>query len=102
MKEKNRKFFFVTTVRCYKDGKFNDCRCIGFYPTLKDARCVVTENWEALAEAGWYQYAVIEKFGFGWYPYTGAPEEWYQFTKTGVKKIAKPKRWEKVGSFGIG
>lgn len=94
--------YFVTTIRLYYDKQYNetchDCRCIGFYERIVNARGILGKD---LDEAGYYKYAVIEKFSPGWYPYSRS-EEWYQFTRKGVKRINKPKRFARVKSFGIG
>lgn len=98
--------FFVTTRRI-KHPDFH-CRCIGFYNSLKDARGVLRRSWDMLQEAGYYQYAIIEEFGPGWYP-QAETEEWYKFIENrskskciGFKKIKKPKKYNRVCNFGIG
>lgn len=101
---KNKTFFFVTTVREYIDNKkhkLHDTRCIGFYPSIKGARNILKNG---LDEAGYFQYAVIEEFGFGWYPWEpNGVEEWYKFDpKRKAIKITKPKKWKNVVGWGIG
>ena len=96
---RRKRTFIVATIRDYKNDKGKrtyTCRCFGFYPTLKSARKLITKNWELLSEAGWYKYAVIGEFNFGWYPYERkSSEEWYLFKKKGVARIDKPKRWNR-------
>lgn len=89
--------YFLTTI-----GK-EDTRCIGYYISLEDARGTVKDCCESLCEAGYYQYAIIEVFGPGWYP-NAKIEEWYEFTDHGkkVKKIKKPKQYANTCGFGIG
>lgn len=103
-KKQQLSLYFVTTLR--RDGKFppkNDNRCIGYYPKIEQARWLVIHNFDILSENGWYQWAVIERFGPGWYntDYFGQ-EEWYKFHKKGARKILKPKRFARVINFGIG
>jgi len=88
--------YFVTTIRVKEN---RDTRCIGYYEVLSNARYTV-KNCE-LDEAGWYQYAVIEQFGQGWYP-PAKLEEWYRIDKKRVNKISKPKRFKRTCNFGIG
>ena len=97
--------YFVTTIRIYHEGKYelHDCRCIGFYEKISSARWVILHN--SLDEQGYYKYAVIEKFGPGWYPDVKL-EEWYQYKYVGKKrkviKIDKPKRFAQTCNYGIG
>ncbi len=90
--------YFVTQIKIKTDTRPLDTRCIGFYELLKDARNTVKKC--SLSEGGFYQYAVIEQFGQGWYPNT-LFEEWYDLRKR-VKKISKPKRYKIISGFGIG
>ena len=102
---KKTNIFFVTTIRVHKKNNIflNENRCIGFYPKLKDAREVIKEHSECLAESGYYKYAVIEKIGFGWYP-TPELEEWYKFTDKDkkAKEIKKPKEFKGFINWSIG
>jgi len=91
--------FFLTTKRNIAPNPHS--RCVGFYNSLKIAEGILFKNWKNLAEYGYYQYAIIEEFGCGWYP-DAKTEKWYKFTKNGVKKIKKPKAWESICNFGIG
>ena len=93
--------YFVTTIRDV--GAIDDHdRCIGYYPSLKSARSVIKENSASLEESGFYQYAVIEAFGFGWYP-QAKTEEWYQLHNGNTAiKIKKPKQYSNLCNFGIG
>ena len=93
--------YFLSTQR--DKDKDSDTRCVGYYTTLEGARKNVIGNAESLCEAGYYQYAIIEAFGPGWYP-NAEIEEWYEFSDDGkeAKKIKKPKKYEQVCNFGIG
>lgn len=95
--------YFVTTIRRKPNKQIPyDNRCIGYYKSLKRARNLIKYNAEILSEAGWYQWAVIERFEEGtWYPYSYF-QEWYRITKTKARKIKQPKRFEKICNFGIG
>lgn len=88
--------YFVSTID--KDGH---TRCIGFYRSMKDARKIVKKKHDTLDEAGYYKYAVIEAFGWGWYP-SAVKEEWYELKKNGAKKVKKPARYKNEGNFGLG
>lgn len=96
---KKKTFFFVTAFRNHAP---HDTRCIGFYPSRKQARYPIKHSWDSICEMGYYKYVIIEEFGFGWYPYSGKKEEWYQLKNRKVTKIPKPEHYERVGSFGIG
>ena len=91
--------YFVTQIRIKRSTYPRDTRCIGFYALLSKARLTIKKC--GLDEAGFYQNAVIEKFGEGWYPNT-LFEEWYKLGKKEAKKIPKPKRYKRVLAFGIG
>ena len=92
-----RKLYFVTTIKKKSEGS----RCIGYYLKLSQARAVITRNCESLHEAGWYQWAVIEVFGPGWYP-NSYFEEWYKLHKNKATKINKPETFKYISGFGIG
>jgi len=101
-KNKQAVLYFVTTIRDV--GAIDDRdRCIGYYLSLKSARSVIKENSASLEECGFYQYAVIEAFGPGWYP-NAEIEEWYKFINKGAKviKIKKPIQYREQCNFGIG
>lgn len=94
--------YFVTTKRDKNSAEDHD-RCIGYYMSLDIARSVVRDSAECLCEAGYYQYAIIEAFGSGWYP-SAKKEEWYEFIDCGkkAKRMQKPKKYEHICNFGIG
>lgn len=98
--KKKKGLFFVTQIRIRDDeiGK-KDIRCIGYYKTLKDARYPILHC--DLQEAGYYQYALIEEFGIGWYP-TSLSEEWYLITGDKPVKIDRPIKYDNVCNFGMG
>ena len=99
---KKKEFYFVTCVRTKsRECESVKCRCIGFYPTLKDARNVILKHSRMISEQGYYQLAVIEKFGFGWYYYSRF-QEWYRLGKKKAKRIGTPKSFKRVCNFGIG
>jgi len=93
--------YFLTTKR--DKGNDFDNRCVGYYTSIEGARKNVVGNAESLCEAGYYQYAIIEAFGPGWYP-NAKIEEWYEFIDQGrkAKKIKKPKKYANTCNFGIG
>jgi len=88
--------YFVTTID--KDGL---ARCIGFYRSMKYARKIIKKKHDTLNEAGYYKYAVIEAFGWGWYP-MAAKEEWYELKEKGARKVKKPTRYKNECNFGLG
>lgn len=96
--------YFVTTIRTKDNDMSGRCtRCIGYWPELSQAKYIITNN--NLDEAGYYNYAVIEKFGPGLYPMCRLNETkgmWYRLYKNKVVKIKIPRRFKQVRSFGIG
>lgn len=102
-KNKQLVLYFVTTMRDKSDIFDSHDRCIGYYTSIKGARNNIIGNAESLCEAGYYQYAVIEAFGPGWYP-QAEKEEWYKFIDQGKKtlKINKPNKYGQMCNFGIG
>lgn len=93
--------YFVTTIRTKDNDRCT--RCIGYWPDLSQAEYVVKNC--GLDEAGYYIYAVIEKFGPGLYPTCRLNETkgmWYRLYKNKVVDIKMPKRYKQVRSFGIG
>lgn len=95
--------YFVSTERDKEGMNDNHTRCIGYYTTLEDARSNIIGNAETLAEHDYYQYAIIEAFGPGWYPHADI-EEWYEFIEHGKKarKIKKPEKYRQICNFAIG
>ena len=72
-------------------------RLVGFYKTLERAKECVEGDYAAFAEAGYYNYIVIEGLWEGCYPGLGDYEWWYKHDWENNKWVSCEKP-ETVGS----
>lgn len=75
----------ITTYRRTPDLQvgpklYRDRRTVGLFPTKDLAVALVEANGGDLEEAGWYQYAVVERLPWGLYPINISDERtWFEF-----------------------
>jgi hypothetical protein len=108
---------FIYTITTLRDTEDTSRRCVGWFPTFEEAEEIVKGNYGDLAEAGYYKWAVIERFASGLYAISPCSEStWYRFTQKKAKRncspwnpmnviakrIRRPKRFAHLCNFGVG
>ena len=101
--------FTITTLRAKHK------RCVGWFPTKKQAIDTVTdlETGENISEEGYYPLAVVEELRPGIYPCPPISEEWFKWCsywtgqhtepqKWGYFSTHKPNQYKNAVNFGIG
>lgn len=88
-----------------KDKRKTSQRVWGWYPTFAEAKRAVLGNYGDMFESGYYQLAVIEEMRAGCLAMS-TNEWWYEGTyvngQTKVKKIEKPKQFQRIVHFSMG
>jgi hypothetical protein len=96
--------YTITTIKNPMVGSYLGSRCVGWFPTFKQAEEAVVENQQDIYELGHYPYCVIEKVGFGIY-FLDREEYWYRWSKDSSEYSRipmKPTIFDHMACFGIG
>lgn len=78
-------------------------RCVGWFPTLKEAIGIVEGNYGSLDECNYYTLAVIEEVDDGLYGHTNPDKNvWFEWKDDCWQKIERPECFKQVVAFGMG
>ena len=96
--------YTITTIKEPKIGAPYGSRCVGWFPTFKQAEKAVVENQQDIYELGYYPFCVIEKVGFGIY-FLNTEEYWYRWSKDSNKYLKipiRPRIFNSMACFSLG
>lgn len=87
--------YTVTTIRSKGENRHN--RTVGWYENREEAFACLDKNLGGLVEAGYYQYAVVEKVPNGLYPDSvPRPDEQRRWFWKSVGDSLDNEHWERI------